>query len=188
MRNFSWSANSWFKITDSKECNKGKCDLEMPKDDKSHKSKKFVATHWAARGRAQRVQWPDGMKLLPRNSKSLKRAEADTEEKDSQADYNGMMRKSAEKRTHDSTLFSQKSATKANMEGYLVSILWRSQVEKCKMVFTMRLLCAALIASCDAQKMNSAARRLDICVAGNAASCKCCFEGSDMRVKAKIVR
>ena len=65
-----------------------------------------------------------------------------------------------------------KSATKANMEGYLVSILWRSQVEKCKMVFTMRLLCAALIASCDVRKMDSAARRFDNCVAGNAASYK----------------
>ena len=32
--------------------------------------------------------------------------------------------------TRDSTLFSQKSATKANMEGYIVSILWRSQVEE----------------------------------------------------------
>merc|ERR1712060_354446 len=52
------------------------------------------------------------------------------------------------------------------------------------MGFTMRLLCAALLASCCAQKMYTGSGRLDNCVAGDAASCKgqwtgdmCCFEG-----------
>ena len=44
---------------------------------------------------------------------------AQIEEKDSQADYEGMRRKSAEKRTLNSKSLTQKSATKASVEGDL---------------------------------------------------------------------
>ena len=44
---------------------------------------------------------------------------AQIEEKDSQADYEGMKRKSAEKRTLDSKSLTQKSATKASDGGDL---------------------------------------------------------------------
>merc|ERR1712060_2288 len=46
-------------------------------------------------------------------------AESTTAEKDAQADYEQLMKDSAEKRTADSALLSEKTATKASMEGDL---------------------------------------------------------------------
>merc|ERR1712176_115692 len=45
--------------------------------------------------------------------------EAETEEKEGQADYETMMRESAEKRTKDTTSLTAKGATKADMEAEL---------------------------------------------------------------------
>jgi len=47
--------------------------------------------------------------------------EAETAEKDAQSDYAGMMARSAEKRTADSKLLTEKSVTKADMEASLES-------------------------------------------------------------------
>merc|ERR1712066_738434 len=45
--------------------------------------------------------------------------ESTTAEKDAQSDYEQLMRDSAEKRTADSALLTEKTATKAEMEGDL---------------------------------------------------------------------
>merc|ERR1719476_93785 len=45
--------------------------------------------------------------------------EAETAEKDSQGDYEGMMADSAEKRTADSKSLTEKGSLKANLEGEL---------------------------------------------------------------------
>merc|ERR1719433_2468625 len=75
-------------------------------------------------------------------------AEADTAEKDAQSDYEVLMRDSAVKRSADSTLLTEKAATKATLEGDLEAHTEALVAGKSELAATLEYI-ASLHAECD---------------------------------------
>merc|ERR1719510_2372025 len=75
-------------------------------------------------------------------------AEAETSEKDAQADYEVLMGDSAAKRTADSGLLTEKTATKAALEGDLEAHTEALAAGKSELAATLEYI-ASLHAECD---------------------------------------
>merc|ERR1740129_940275 len=105
--------------------------------------------------------------------------EAETEEKDSQADYGALMKDSAEKRSQDSKSLTDKSSTKASLEAELVdrkdtkATTGRELGATLKYIHELHLECDWLLKYFDARKE---ARAGEIDALGNA---KAVLSGAD---------
>jgi len=74
--------------------------------------------------------------------------EAETDEKDGQADYETMMRESAEKRTADTTSLTQKTGTKADVEAELQAHQEQKADAEKELMATLKYI-SSLHAECD---------------------------------------